>query len=64
MLNRQYNITLQGTRKYMPVFGKKKGITKIRAEISETQASKTAEKSEENQALVFDDTNKSDKTLV
>lgn len=28
----------------MPAFGKKKGIKKIRAEISETQASKTAGK--------------------
>lgn len=28
----------------MPAFGKKKGITKIREEISETKASKTAEK--------------------
>ena len=44
----------------MPAFGKKKGITKIREEISETQASKTAEKKNEgNQALVFDNINKS-----
>ena len=49
----------------MPAFGKKKGITKIREEISETQASKTAEKKNEgNQALVFDNINKSDKTLI
>ena len=33
----------------MPAFGKKKGIKKIRAEISETQASKTAGKKKKNE---------------